>query len=823
MRSIRCLAAAALLLLAACAAPRAQQQPELIEPPSAVRHAIEDRGYDALHYRLEIQIPGHRPAFSGLTAIEMKVTRPLREIVLDAADMFVRRVTVDGAEAPFEHGGGRLTVTPRRELAAGQEIVVRVQYEVSDPVAGLHFSLPEDTGVAGAMPQVFSQGEDIRAHYWFPCFDAPHERAAHEVVATVPQSWEVIAAGRMVERTVNGAAGTATVTWSMPEAMPAYLFTLCAGPFAKVEDRWQDVPITHYVEPGDVAAGRSSFSRTPDVLAFISEYTGYRYPFPKYAHVAVRDFPFGGMENASATTVTRGAVQPAADSPQGAWGLVAHEAAHQWFGDTVTCATWPHIWLNEGFATYFTQLYQRHAFGEQEFLYGMGGTMDGYFGACAGPNQRALVKEEYRMPMDLFFDGTVYPGGASRLQLLRGVIGEEKFRAGLRGYLQRHAFTSVSTSDFQAAMSEASGQDLSEWFRQWVLAPAYPRVEVTWRLAGDGDAHVELRQTQGAVGGVPAAFVFPLEVRWREGETERVQRLEVDQREESFTLDLNTGFTGFLEFDPNVWVPAVWTIQEEPAATMLRARQAGSSRVRALACRDLAARGGESAIKTLFDAAQHDPLPPLRAEAARLVGGLLLEAEAMRLHAAYQAEHDAAVRAAWWGQLGRFAGLDLVNQVMREKLADPRAPTAERETALRSLAGVLPPEEAREMLTRVALDRDERERMRIAAVGLLAEKLPDNASRGTLLPLSWSGIETPLRVAALQALEVWLDGATEADPGAMSVVDSYRQALRSSSAQLRSAAAGGAGRHPQWFRREIADLLQRDPDTRIRRQLQAGA
>jgi aminopeptidase N len=821
MRFMNGFAACALIGLAACAAP-GSDLPDLIEPATAERHPIEDRGYDALHYRLEIQIPGNRPAFTGLATIEMAATQTLREIVLDAADMFIRRVTLDGTEAAFEYGGGKLTVTPRREIAAGQEVTLRVAYDVDDPIAGLHFSLPGDSGVKNAMPQVFSQGEDVRAHYWFPCFDAPHERAAHDLIVTVPQTWEVIGAGRMTDRTINAAAGTATVTWSMPEAMPAYLFTLAAGPFARVEDRWQDVAITHYVEPGDVEAARASFARTADVLGFISEYTGFRYPFPKYAHVAVRDFPFGGMENVSATTLTRGTLQSASDNPEGSWGLVAHEAAHQWFGDVVTCASWPHIWLNEGFATYFTQLYQLHAFGEQAFLYGMGGTMDGYLAACSGRNLRALVKEEYRMPMDLFFDGTVYPGGASRLQLLRGVIGDEKFRAGINAYLKRNAYKSVTSAAFEAAMSEASGRDLSAWFQQWVMAPGYPKIEVSWRLGGDGDARVDLRQTQDAAGGVPQAFVFPLEIRWWEGGTVRVQRIEVDERNESFTLDLNQGFTGFLEFDPNVWVPATWTIVEEPAATMLRARQAGSARVRALACRDLAARGGESALDVLFEAAQKDVLPALRAEAARLAGGLVMEAEALQLHAAYQAERDQAVREAWWAQLSRFAALDFVAQEMSKKLADSRAPKGEREAALRGLAKALPAEEARQLLTQTLLNPQEAERLRVAAAGLLSEKLPDGQSRSTLLPLSWSGTETPLRAAALRALGPWLDLAEASDPAAMSVVDSYRKALGSPSAVMRRTAAEGAGRNPRWFQGEIDDLMRREPDTRIRRLLEGN-
>ncbi len=811
----------ALLLLAAASACASISGPPaaVLEPPRPVRHEIEDRGYDALHYRIHLTIPGHVAQFTGEVEVRLRATGPLRFVELDAADMTVMAAAVDGAPALFMHDQRLLRVDLPRPLAPGEETHVAIAYQVTQPVAGLHFSLPGESGVAGAMPQVFTQGEDIRARHWFPCFDAPHERASHEISASVPLSWEVVAAGRQISREVDAANSTATVAWRMEQQMPAYLFTLAAGPFVTVQDHWRGITLSHYVEPADMEAGRATFARTADVLEFFSEYTGFAYPYPKYAHVAVRDFPFGGMENASATTVTRAVVRPAVESPEGAWGLIAHEAAHQWFGDAVTCETWPHIWLNEGFATYFTNLYERHAFGEQAFLHGMGATLDGYLGACRGENLRAIVKHEYRLPLDLFFDGTIYPGGASRLQLLRGMLGEDGFRAGIRSYLEANAFRSVTTDVFQAAMSTAANRDLREWFAQWVHAPGYPVVEIAWREDGWGDARIELKQVQDGAG-VPAAFAFPLEVRWWEGESWRLRRFEVDAREHSWTLDLGEGFTGFLEFDPNVWVPALWTIREEPAATRARARRAGSARVRALACRDLAAAGDSAAIATLFEAAQRDALPALRAEAANLVGPLLGGDEGTRIHAAHAVERDASVREAWWGQLGRFAAQAFIGDEMLRSLTDPRAPIDERESSLCGLAGALEGEELRTFLGAFAFDAGAHERLRNAAIGLLGARLPDHLTRGALLPLSWSGNETPVRATALRALQPFLADAREDDPGAMSVVDSYRIALRSSSAQLRSAAAEGAGAHPQWFRAEIAELLRRDPDARIRRLLE---
>lgn len=813
------------LLAGACSVPQAGRTGAvpgwaLFDPPAPITHAIEDRGYDALHYRIEIELPHDRAEFRGAALIRLRATRPLRQVALDASDMSVLAITADARPTQFEHDRRTLLVDLGRELAAGQETTLRVQYRVVRPLGGMHFSLPSESGVADAPPHVFTQGEDLRARFWFPCFDAPHERATHELVATVPISWQALAAGRLLARTTDAAAGTATYSWSMEQEMPCYLFTLAAGPFVVIPERWDDVPVEHYVEPADLEAGRATFAHTVAVLDFLSDYTGFRYPFPKYAHVAVRDFPFGGMENVSATTVTRNSLQPASERPHGSWGLVAHEAAHQWFGDVVTCETWPHIWLNEGFATYFTNLYERHAFGEDAFLYGIGRTMDGYMDACRGDQLRALVKLDYRLPMDLFFDGTVYPGGASRLQLLRGILGEDTFRAGIRRYLERNAFQSVDTAAFASAMSEASGRDLSDWFALWVHAPGYPELDVSWSLDATGDARVELRQVQGAPG-VPSVFNFPLEVRWSEDGATRVHRLEVDERSEAWTMDLGVGFEGFLEFDPQVWVPARWVVREEFSATLARARQAASARVRALACRDLAAAGGAEALVTLLEVARRDAVPALRAEAAQLAGPLLALADLPQAHAALAAESDLEVRAAWWRQLERFAGQPSVGEAMRRRIDERGAPQAERQSALRGLASQMVGADLRAFLGARARDAAESTGLRATAIALLAERLPDDGTLQLLLPLSWSGHVTEIRIAALRALRPWLAQAAPEDVGAMGVVDAYRNALRSLSASLRRAAAEGAGAHPRWFEAEIRDLMRREPDARIRRLIES--
>ncbi len=829
----RLVPAVVLALLGACVA---RPEPLVLDPPRPVRHVGEDRGFDALHYDLRLEVPGDRPRFRGETLIRLRATRPVSVLVLDAADLRlldagVRTVaavrpghdvaTSEELLAGAAVRGPRLELALTRPLEAGEEAEVRVAYAVERPLAGLHFSLPSETGVADAIPQVYSQGEAERARYWFPCHDDPADRATHTLTATVPLSWTVVAAGRKEADVEDAASATRTVSWSLDVPMPTYLFTFAAGPFVSVNDVWEDVPLSHWVEPRTVTAAAASFASTPDVLGFFSDYTGFRYPFAKYAHVAVRDFPFGGMENVSATTVTRLSVRPPEELPyRPAWGLVAHEAAHQWFGDVVTCRSWPHVWLNEGFATYFGQLYRRHAFGEDAFLYAMGGTIDAYTRACRGDGLRPLVKEEYRLPMDLFFDGTVYPGGASRLQLLRGELGEVVFRRGIGLYLERNAYRSVTTEAFRAAMEEASGRDLGDWFAQWVYAPGYPELDVTWRL-DDGEVVLHVSQVQDPALGIPAAFTFPLDVRWWEGDAWREGRYRVDEREEELRFPVGPGFRGFLELDPYVYLPARWTVHESPEATRARALHAGSPRVRALACRDLAAAGGLAAIGVLWEVARNDELPEVRAEAVRLLARSLLPDDEPRLHAGWAAEPDPVVKAAWWPAFASHARSDWAADEVEARLHDPAAPIVERVAALPAWARLHDGDPGlRAALTDLAVDPTVHRELRVTAITTLARRFPDRDTHRALLPLSWAGTETPIRSAALRALEPELDGDAD-DPFVLSVVDSFRQALTSSSAVLRRTVATACAKRPHWFRAEVEDLLRREPDARIRRSLEA--
>jgi len=810
-------------------APVPAPLPVIILEPDRT-HALPDRGYDALRYDLDLAVEPEHHLLRGVMRMTFRVSRPLSRVELDAVEMEIegtRLEVLDPADPSASrpaggerhHDDGRiLEVFADPPLAAGSVARVEVHYRTT-PSAGLYFELPADRGVPGE-PHVYTQGECDDARRWFPCNDEPSDRARQSLTATVPLAWSTVAAGHRELRTVDRDKGTATESWSLSRDMPTYLFTFAAGPFVHLEDAWDGIPIEYVVEKSDAKAARASLAATPDVLRFYSEYTGFRYPFSKYATVAVRDFPYGGMENVSATTITRQALHPERYLEEfPAWGLVAHEAAHQWFGDVVTCRSWPHAWLNEGFATYFNLLYQRETEGEAAFLYAMGRTIDSYLDACRGPNLRAVVKEEYRYPMDLFFDGTIYPGGAARLQLLRGWLGEKVFREGIRLHLQEHAWQSVTTADFRRSMEEASGRNLESFFRTWFYRKGYPEVEVSWRVDPRHQLVVDVRQTQDVSNDVPAAFPFPLDLRWLAGGKVHTARFAVSKREQTFTAPAGSGEVPFLEVDPAAILPARLRQIEPLDATLARLRGSESSRVRTLAIRDLtAARTSEGVREALWKAAESDPLALVRTEAAGALRPDLAIAELPRAIEAWRKEPSVAGKNAWLPSLARFAGTSQVDGILSGLLADPGASPGARVIALRAQAARASDQALWGLLEPWTKVDSEGDLVRGAALEVLARRLPDLRTRALLLRLAAKGNPMTTRQTAVRLLEGFL--AMDAPDGP--AVRGVRTALASPFDPLRRTACEVAGRNAGIFAADIRRLLRHEPDPRSRRVLEAG-
>jgi aminopeptidase N len=241
-----------------------------------------------------------------------------------------------------------LNIPLKVEVVAGKVLEIAIDYGVDKPQRGLYFIQP-DADYPQKPTQVWTQGEDEDSRFWFPCFDYPGQLATSEIRVQVPQDFIAVSNGELKE--VEEVGTDKIYHWYQQEIHPTYLMTLAVGRFIEIADSWNGKPVTYYVEAGKEEEGRLSMGKTPRMIEFFSEKFGYPYPYPKYAQVCVDDFIFGGMENTSTTLLTdRCLIDKRASLDNfNTESLVAHELAHQWFGDLVVIKHWSHAWIKDGF------------------------------------------------------------------------------------------------------------------------------------------------------------------------------------------------------------------------------------------------------------------------------------------------------------------------------------------------------------------------------------------------------------------------------------------------------------------------------------------
>ena len=429
-----------------------------------------DRAFDALHIFLDLDVDLRRKSLSGTCTTTVRARRSgVRRLDFNAVGLKVAKALVDGKPARFSHKNGKLTVVLAKELSESAETKVTATYKVINPEAGLHF--------VREPAQMWSQSQPEDARRWFPCHDSPHAKATSEIRARVPAGYRAVSNGVLVEHETS--AGRETWHWKMDRPHSIYLITLVVGVFSEIVEEWDGIPVVYYCEKGREADARRGFAKTAKALKFFSEKTGVRYPYPRYAQVAVAEYP-GGMEHTTCTTQTdaclidkRAALDHDLDL------LVAHELAHQWFGDLVTCAEWPHAWLNEGFATYFEVLFQDHDKGRDEAEYELLGNARVYFDEETRRYRRAIVCRTYMDPWTIF-DRHLYEKGCWVLHMLRHDLGDELWWKAVGHYLRKHQDASVQTQDLVVAVEEATGRNMQGFFDQWVYRSGHPVLRSRW-------------------------------------------------------------------------------------------------------------------------------------------------------------------------------------------------------------------------------------------------------------------------------------------------------------------------------------------------------
>jgi aminopeptidase N len=634
-------------------------QPAHVEPQWP-----RDRVADISHVKLEVTLDFDHKHIAGTATHRLTaILDDLDRLEFDAAELNVTSVRVGSEPASYESRDGKIFVTLPHALKAGTEIEVALDYS-GTPRRGLYFVGP-DHGYPDKPVEAWTQGEDEDSRYWFPCYDYPNDRATSEVVATVPDNFIAISNGALVATTHNSAAHTRTFHWRHDVPHSTYLMTLAAGDFVTIEDHAGDTPVLYYVHRGREEDARRAFGNTPRMIQFFERIIGVPYPYAKYAQVAVSDFIFGGMENTSATTQTADTLHDArAHLDFKSDPLVAHELAHQWWGDLLTCRDWSHAWLNEGFATYFEALWCEEDLGADEFAWNRRQDREAYLAEDAHAYRRPIVCNRYRAPIELF-DRHLYEKGSLVLHMLRREVGDGLFFKSLNLYCTRYRGANVVTRDLERAFEDATGRNLEWFFDQWVYKEGHPEIEVSSSYDDKRKlAAVTVKQTQKTSATTPL-FRFNTAIALLDADgNETRHRVEIREAEQVFNFPAGKAPKA-VRFDPGFDIAKTLKHKRGREALELELKRAPEAIGRAAAARELGKEGSPQATAALREALLNDKFWGVQTDAATALGEIRTEAALDALIEGLKASHPKTRRAA-----ARALGQFRENQRAASALAD---------------------------------------------------------------------------------------------------------------------------------------------------------
>lgn len=506
--------------------PGGAQTRQPFPPKGYTAHYPKTRAYDIQHTRIELSIDLLQRRLAGKATLTLQALAPeLSAVELDFGPMDVKGVTLaSGEQLKHSHQNGKLTISLPQAARRGEAVTLTVVYE-GTPQGGVRW--------VGPYPdyperyQVWTQGQPESNHFWFPTWDNPDDKMTTETVLTVPERLTAVSNGRLVRVRRNRRDKTRTFHWKQTRPHSSYLVSFAVGDYELRRTTGSRLPIEYYVPRGRLAEADVSFARTPEMIQYFEKLIDRKYPWDKYGQVITYGHG-GGMENTSITHLTERALHDERMALDRNWdSLIAHELAHQWFGDLLTCRSWAHAWLNEGFATYLDACFSGRE-GKDAYLERI---RRNSFGALGMERRikRPIVTHYWRVSFNMF-DGHAYAKGAVVLHMLRRYMGDEAFWRGMDHYVDKHAYQNVETSDFRQAMEESSGVSLTEFFQQWVYSPGHPDFKLDWSYdAEKKQLTLKVEQTQKTDDGTPI-FRVPVQVAVTAGGRTQIHSLNITQK-----------------------------------------------------------------------------------------------------------------------------------------------------------------------------------------------------------------------------------------------------------------------------------------------------
>ncbi|MFT7520862.1 MAG: aminopeptidase N [Kiritimatiellia bacterium] len=571
------------------------------------------RHWDLQHLDLAVRIDPDAGTVKGTATHSIApLGLPHETVHLDQVALNIQQVLVDGTDTPFRTGRDWLEIS----VAPGVEHTLVIHYEAT-PQTGLHFRSRKH---GDAISEAWSQGEGEDNRHWFPSWDYPSDRFTLTTHVTAPRQLLAVANGALEGPAEESSPGWRTWNYDMKHELVNYLVMVAVGDYVVHKDDSSGTPQEIWVRRGvDAKTASLGFGEAGAQVDWLGELVGAKYPYSVYRQIVVQRFLYGGMENSTTTVMSDGLL---VDAP---WkdsmlteSVTAHEAAHQWFGDLITCYGWRELWLNEGFATYYARRWMQRQHGEE---FAATQRRRHYF---AGLNTKhPMAARSWSKVSDDRPNSAVYVRGSTVLHMLEAYLGRDVYDRGIRLYVASNTDRLVETQDLRRAMEDASGQHLGWFFDQWVYRHGAPDFSTQhhWKeKSADSPAHVEVVIEQTTK---DAAWTAPvdIEIGTQDGIIRR--RVWLAQGKTTLLVDVAQAPRWVLA-DPDLGVLARWTRDLETSEWIAILRSSKSADARLTAAHALA---HETASDDVVDALREVLIDPnvhvdFRAQMAGVLGKL---------------------------------------------------------------------------------------------------------------------------------------------------------------------------------------------------------